>query len=814
MSNVYPHPAATVQKGARAARNGGPPGDIIDAIEAIAFSNVEAARFDDAIRDMPALGSVSDDDRMRFYALLCRVWSPWPESPDGGAGSKGRPDATGKSETGRVSRPPAEPAKEDGASRLSADQKVSVKEYVAALNEKWGGVQILKEQYTSFSPAWELRDFLEAEFGPDDPGRVIGRYIDALFDARLMTDPTLGIFVGVTTGRDAAEKSIVRLLELLSCSESTPDVERRVCRTIASFRHDPSRRRETDPASVTTEVLIALLDALQGPQTLLTALLVSIDEWEDFLTVPNGSAGDVHNAIYNILFDTFWRCSAPYVELNDLQRLKDQLLQTRKAALDPDAAHALPERMANPAAMTGRDLADAVTHIPLAAIDALLDAVTDGRRVSCLPPQLLPRILSLGAPGSGSSVWERYQGDCEILDRHVSGGARYRREVLDGGAPFALSDSYYLWLTISHSKWTPDGRSVDWSAACTRDPCYLLSQIEIFWGHPETELADDATLLPAMFGYDGANSEPRRRDRATEYQVLFRLAMDEGLSELAAALQAFFIFSQALRYRGRVGPWHLVQDGLRLAITVDRAGIVTRALEVAIGIADHYQQTLDAQRMRGALGLAHDKTLPPSKAPVAMLGLGTGTRESILSDLRQYIGGERMARWSEGARHLLIDAHAKFAAQHRNLLYGIVANWGSTATDFMKVFESELGARLREIYLAETYRQYKQSQSAARFFAERPSIGHYFHLLKDATRSNFPPVIRANLDKVTSLHRDKRTLERLMKLTENHRNPGSHAEAYDVNQLFDLLNALYRDGFMSAFLDAVIPASDSEQQIK
>lgn len=790
MAQVKEHPAAVLRRAVEILAGEGTAAHLIAALEAIAYTNVDAAPFNRALAQAVRLPAFEDADRQGVYSLACQAWSPWAEKTPVHVSDSPWNDGTSH---GAVTAHDASQVTRTGSIRDNeADLPILANRFVDSVKDQ---LQAEKRQadvgrsYTSFSPAWELTPILQKEFAANDPAIVIGQHIDALFDVRRMQDPALGIFVAMNVRSGPIDAALIRTLELLAAHPETPVAEREVCAFICSER----RRQPTEPSSWasrlerTVRAVDCLIQSLRCPQTLLTALVLGVD-WENCFDI---SLFGEEDAVRRVFFQhgvrAFLSCSAPFLTTEAVRATAPSRFDSGELAalegINVDTVDALKSGFGA--------LFEKISSVH-ADVASQLD---EGLATPILPPQILPHFLCSG-------VFDFFSKDWQVLDSHITGGSRYRREILDGAAPFALADVYSLWHSITHVVWSPESVDVDFDAPVAEDLVYLLAEIGTFFGKPE-EISATTTLLPAHFGAEEADGEERRRDRALEYRRLYRLAVAEGLPSLGVALLVFFVVSQALRYAGRVGPWDVIQADLSEALSRDATGCVVRALELAIEVAEQNREALYVLRLRGLMPPHESRVRRDSLLANGVPGFGAGGRDEVLRRLTGTLGSDRVKRLSQTGRELLVDAVAKYSGQYHNMLYGVVRNWGTSAADFMKVFEAELADRLDSVYASEDYRRFTQ-QHRAGHYAARPGLGHFFHLLKDYKK--LPPSVQTRIDQATSLHRFPRVLQTLKTLTDRHRNPGAHAAEYGVEALWDLLNTLFRDGYMAAFLDALSPS--------
>ena len=274
---------------------------------------------------------------------------------------------------------------------------------------------------------------------------------------------------------------------------------------------------------------------------------------------------------------------------------------------------------------------------------------------------------------------------------------------------------------------------------------------------------------------------------------------------MAAAIAAFFVFSQALRYGGRLGAWSKVGSLLTDAIDLPRVEMLETAIVVAREHARSRNETILEKRLDSLVTHAKRRRTRRHDMPVVNPAFGASSPEHVRELLEARFGRTRVQRLSTKALRFWTNAHAKEAANRGQQVLGIVEEWGSVAEDLCKPFEATLADRLADIYRDERYREVLAKQKKKP--AAKPTLGNYLFLMYDYKR--LPGEMKTMMDSRMSVHKLPGVLKSLKELLERHRNAGAHPEPYGLRQLNELMEMLYEKdrGLWDRFLDGLTDAT-------
>jgi hypothetical protein len=108
----------------------------------------------------------------------------------------------------------------------------------------------------------------------------------------------------------------------------------------------------------------------------------------------------------------------------------------------------------------------------------------------------------------------------------------------------------------------------------------------------------------------------------------------------------------------------------------------------------------------------------------------------------------------------------------KELIFGVLSDWGGIATEFTKVFEVELNQALHAIVRSDKYRQFETARKEQRFLQAHPTSGSFLHLLRE--HAELPRSLQLKLQAASELHTDSSLLSRIERVVSEHRNPAAH----------------------------------------
>jgi hypothetical protein len=268
---------------------------------------------------------------------------------------------------------------------------------------------------------------------------------------------------------------------------------------------------------------------------------------------------------------------------------------------------------------------------------------------------------------------------------------------------------------------------------------------------------------------------------------------------MACAIQAFFLFSQSIRYHGSLGAWADIEPNIRTARQQDQTGTVDVAISYAMQIAQQNNKTLVVRRLRSVLGKM-TSFAPEVTDPV---GIDAST-DAIFGFLVKQVEEWRLNKLSADSQNFLVQAHLKFARLRGKIPTGDIVEWGDVGNNFRKVFEAELQLRLAPIYRDPAYAKFRASRDTSQQVKKwgRPSLVHFLGLLEDYP--NLEQDLRPRIDTKVNVLRDMAVIATLKNVDATFMSEGSHANPFPLEKAEQLTALLYRDGVMRRFLDILV----------
>jgi hypothetical protein len=609
-----------------------------------------------------------------------------------------------------------------------------------------------KNRYFAFSPAWEVEGLLSLVFGPDDPATVIAEHLRTLFDVRRLADEPAGVYLQAASATENVSAALTHLIGIALRAADLSVSEKSVLSFMEDLRRDCWKLTGADRAA---QLLIVIGASLQADQILFVAFLNTlIGHLVDFTAATEDPQRDASEALYRTAIQLLFMFSTPETEGT-----------TPRLLIEAPESRTLP------------------THLSqiVETFDGLVEQLAareEGRPF--LPPQLLPHLLQL------HGVFEYlHEEDTELFLEHIRFGVQYRSDALRGYAQYELNGGYLLQDVLATHRL---------DATREDDLTYQLGQVWLEYTDPDGSVL---TYLPLWRGYREYSTPDTEKRRAGEFRALVRSAIAEGFPRLAEALAAFFVFSQSLRYQGRLEPWEVVSEIIASVSRVAEPRHLPAALTFAHEMASHHGERLLLLRIPDRAPRTYDYASIAGNLP----GIGFAQREIVIKEVLELIGPGRRSILTDEGFDLLVDAHYKLSKLHRELIFGVLGNWGGIALDFAKVFEVELTSALGAIIRDPAYRQFKASRAKGRSPPVRPTLGSFLHLLREYAELPIP--LQVQLDSTSELHGNPQLLTRLEKIINEHRNPAAHAAGYGPRKLQELLDLLYGHQVLPEFIDSL-----------
>lgn len=623
------------------------------------------------------------------------------------------------------------------------------------------------DSYHCFTPAWELSDVLERVFGKDDPGKVIGRHLAMLFDRRRLADLDAHVYLKTKDLKNGTGLASA-MLGWVGRGKTLPSDERVVCEFLGE--HLASEVAVSPP-----DALVAVLSVLAVPQALFTTLLNGVIGY-GLVDLEQGKKSIEPWRMFLIL--VLLSCTAPRCQSSEYISHNRQAIEFLNRVAEAERARTNAERSDGPPNNPQLVLARCVE----VARDVIKRRSATGDTAPVVPPQLLPRLIGTD---DVFELLEPLGAAAFPLGDHIAQAERYRQRNLAGVAPFELEEMYLLNQIVK-------------SDIGQRDLAYQLSQLWM----SASDSGGELTHLPAWFGDASRDCSEALNQRSKEYAALYRAAKSDGLTELSAAIAAFFVISQSLRYGGRIGEWPEAGEWLGDALRLPESEVVRKAIRAARQNAVDRHEAVTAARLVSLLDRDQSKKARAAITIVDNPAFGSTSAESVRQLLEERFGRGRLAKLSPTTLEFWSNAHAKEAAHRGQQILGLVQQWGSVAEDLCKPFEAELISRLGPVYRSDWYREFKTSVKEP-YSKGKPTLGNLLFLLNDYKR--LPAELQAAIDSVVQLHHTPGLKKRLQDLGHEHRNAGAHPESYDLEKLNSLMTLLYTKdgGLWDTFLDAL-----------
>lgn len=630
-----------------------------------------------------------------------------------------------------------------------------------------------KKRYSAFVPAWEMADLLPKVFEGRDPGAIVGQHIEQLFCRRFLEDPELHVwFEPSRPGFECAMDLSMPALDVLLGDDQVTREEKDVLGFIRQALGAPT---EVVPLA---QVIFACVQAPRLRQPLFTTLLnILCRSRVSFVGQETFSRSLAHISLMSLFIGTAPKARADRGERNRLQELVERM---RKAAIElpPEAEQSNTDKSSQQGNRhPGSGLA-ALSGIYADALEARLRCAPGDACI--MPPQLLARLLDV----DGIYDWA---ADAGLVAPHFQAMRSYRTRRADGAAPWEIEKSYLLMDLCDRSD-VPGG--AEWAS----DLALLLGRL---WAAGR-DSSGEWTFLPLWVGDRSRDSNDAVASRCHEYQQVIAAAIADGLGDLACAMQAVFLVSQSLRYRGHLGPWSVLEPMLRRTVERDGTDTVGKAITYAAEIAEFNGLVLTKARLQHL----SRKSIAIDPALAMPVGFAV-SRDDVYGKLVRQFGEPRLSKLGNRALGYLIEAHLKYASLRGRIPFGEITEWGDVGNNFRKVFESALRDRLGSLYKDPSYERFRSAnQIPGSDRRGRPSLVHFLYLLKQYPNLDQP--LRNYIDKSVDYLRDSSLIDELLKLDGEFMSEGSHDNPYPIEKAERLTEQIFGRGILGRFADILI----------
>ncbi len=386
-------------------------------------------------------------------------------------------------------------------------------------------------------------------------------------------------------------------------------------------------------------------------------------------------------------------------------------------------------------------------------------------------PHLTPHNLDiLSCDHAIDVLYEQGWKDCQVdaqrswssfLKRYTE----FRRRELDGRSPV-------------------DIKTAD-SLRFGQESNYFLGEIETDFTIQLAECWNDYGALLSEWDGDPVDLE----SRAGKYLSLFHQAQQEGYFELANALLAFFLFSQSLAHRGKLGSDAGIYSAIKEGMTLPGSLMLRRSVDISAQIAEENKNPVVAMKLKQ---FVNTSSFPAINDETRQLGEIT-IHPSAANAERWLVNRLTEKRWytlADLSRDALKNAQLNFVMFLKQR-----KNWGTVAVEYCKPFEHEIRRRYEK-----SYRTWNIEEKDAK---QVDAVAIIKMLIKYKTLS---PSIQAMIDATgATLHNKRKLLERIEHLMVNYRNVGAHPNEFPIDVLNKLRKNLFEDEILSKFIDCLGP---------
>ena len=205
------------------------------------------------------------------------------------------------------------------------------------------------------------------------------------------------------------------------------------------------------------------------------------------------------------------------------------------------------------------------------------------------------------------------------------------------------------------------------------------------------------------------------------YLLACELSRKEGLDELADALIAFYLVFQPLYGKDAVYFRRInIQEHIKACLSSNRKRLCVPALIVASDLARKNGQKLDALWLDSFLTENERSTESRPGKLVSLKLNNNATRSQLEHELTDLLPLEKV---TPSTKDMIINAEQYWEASHREIGRGQL-DWGVPAGAFIKPIENELHYILKRVINGKAFERYKGSTP------KRVTLGPMLHLLK------------------------------------------------------------------------------------
>ena len=277
--------------------------------------------------------------------------------------------------------------------------------------------------------------------------------------------------------------------------------------------------------------------------------------------------------------------------------------------------------------------------------------------------------------------------------------------------------------------------------------------------------------------------------RAEKYLLLFNKVCHEGYFELANALLAFFLFSQSLIHKGRLGSDTEIYTAIKKGMELPGVDMLSRGVDFSAQIAEESKNQLLATKLRQFIpGNSYSLISDDVRLLGDIIRQPSSANSAFIE--RWYVKKLTEKRWKVLA-DLSRDALKDARLAHIKLL-GEKKNWGTVAVEYCKPFEHEIRIRFTDVY-----KIYKPAEKDGHV-----DVAAVIGML--IKHKKLDPDIQAKIVNTgTELHNNTKLLESIKHILVDYRNRGAHPNEFPEDELNKLFTTLFDDGVLSRFIDVL-----------
>ena len=257
-------------------------------------------------------------------------------------------------------------------------------------------------------------------------------------------------------------------------------------------------------------------------------------------------------------------------------------------------------------------------------------------------------------------------------------------------------------------------------------------------------------------------------NRCDTYMRLFDACEEEGFQHLATAVLAFFVFSQAVAHKGKLGTWCEIAKRVERAAQYPGQEMVEIALRVAAAFA-HESSPLTELAIRSLL------TNPKEEHSSNVVDISTARAAAMRSRAEfEYAWKERLSplRWnklSTKCQNFLVAGDVQWSRNSADF-WKADMDFGSIGLDYAKAIEAELGKRLEWLPTSTLFT--KHCESVGFKPPKQMTLGAIVETLRG--RHPLPEPLRHEIETAgVRCHNDNELMKQLKKLAAL-RNEAAH----------------------------------------